>query len=351
MSFFDFIRELRKGEPDVRKAAKAMKILGWICILGGIWNFIIYYLAPFDESPFNLPPSYPYLALMILISLGALFLFSARGIKEGSSWGKKAGQVAVILLVAVFIGFMYFIFPFDVASSSDSYFSVIFVIFLTIFAAQFVVPAYFGVRYLGRLPVEQTLDSDHQFRPESISQVRHYEARTRGPMAHHGYKDALLPFGIFGTFALLIAVPMVIFLVAEKYAGPEKLAFMFMPAFLFIFLAPVAYNFVPSPFQRQRSLIASYTGGGSIFFFNGTWPFFRLMVYKDGIEVRVMFHRFFIPYDKMEDFPEKLGFFSLGLPIRSNLPGVPSSIRFHGFRTKGLLKLLNQQRDKFEDTT
>ena len=344
MSFFDFVRELRKSEPDVRKAAKAMKILGWICILGGIWNFVMYYLGPFDESPFNLPPSYPYLALMLLISLGALFLFAARGIGEGAPWGKKAGQIAVILLVAVFIGFPYFVFGSEAPLPEDGYFSVIFIIFLTIFAAQLVIPAYLGVRYLGHLPVQEALGSDPRFRPESISQVRDDGVGTRGPMAHHAYKDALLPFGVLGTFALLIAVPMLIFLLVEKYAGPEKLAFMFMPTFLFIFLTPVAYNLVPSPFQRERTLIASYTGGGSIFFFNGTWPFFRLMVYKDGIEVRVMFHRFFIPYDKLEDFPEKLGFFSVGLPIRSNLPGVPSSIRFHAFRMKKIMKLVNEQR-------
>jgi hypothetical protein len=140
---------------------------------------------------------------------------------------------------------------------------------------------------------------------------------------------------------------MVAFLVIEKYAGPEKLAFGFMPVFLFIFLGPVAYNFVPSPFQRERSLIASHTSGGSIFLFSGTWPFFRLMIYADGIEVRVMFHRFFIPYDKMDDLPEKLGFFSRGLLIKSNLPGVPSGIRFYSFRMKKLLALVNEQRDKF----
>ena len=81
MDFFDILKELRKGNPDIQKAGKAMKVLGWICLFGAIWNFAIYYLAPFDESPFNLPPSFPYLALISLLFLGGLFLYSSQAIK------------------------------------------------------------------------------------------------------------------------------------------------------------------------------------------------------------------------------------------------------------------------------
>ena len=60
MDFFDIIKELRKGNPDKEKAGKAMKILGWICVVGAIWNYAFYYLAPFDKTPFKLSPSFPY---------------------------------------------------------------------------------------------------------------------------------------------------------------------------------------------------------------------------------------------------------------------------------------------------
>ena len=74
------------------------------------------------------------------------------------------------------------------------------------------------------------------------------------------------------------------------------------------------------------------------------------MIYRDGIEVRVMLHRFFIPYDKMDDVPQKIGFFSRGLLIKSDLSDVPSSIRFHGFGLKKILELVNENRNKFKDT-
>lgn len=350
MSFFDFIRELRKGEPDVNKAGKAMRILGWICVFGALWNFILYYIAPFDKSPFNLPPSYPHLALIILLSLGVLYFLSARGIKEKTPWGKRLGQLAIILLLVTFIGFMFFIFPVDAIPLGSNHVQIIFVIFMIIFLAQFFVPAYFGVRYLGRLPVKDDIYSDHRFEPEYLSKITDYKAGIDSPITHHKYKDSLLPFGILGTFALLIAVPLITFFIIGKYAGPENLVFVFMPTFLFIFLSPVVYNFVPSPFERERNLIASYTGGGSIYLFSGTWPFFRLLIYRDGIEIRVMFHRFFIPYDKISDLPQKVGFFSRGLLIKSELKDVPSSIRFYGFGMKKILKVVNENRNKYKDT-
>jgi hypothetical protein len=60
-----------------------------------------------------------------------------------------------------------------------------------------------------------------------------------------------------------------------------------------------------------------------------------------------MFHRFLIPYDKMEDFPEKIGFFSRGILIKSNLPEVPSGIRFQGFGMKKIVKVVKESRKKW----
>lgn len=347
MDFFDIIKELRKGEPNIDKAGKAMKVLGWICVAGAIWNFAIYYLAPFDESPFNLPPSFPYLALISFLFLGGLFLYSSQAIKQMNPIGKKAGQLAIILLIALFVGFMFFMFPMDVFPVDEGPFSIIFMIFFAIFFAQFGVPAFYGVRYLGRLPVQDGNIEESRFKPESVVKAMGDEKSHDNSISQTKYKDALFPFGILGTFALLIAVPLISFFAIERFGGPNQMAFMFMPTFLFIFLAPVAYNFFPSSFQKQRTPIASFTGGGSVFLFNGTWPFFRLIVYNDGLEIRVMFHRFFIPYDKMEDIPEKVGFFNRGILIKSNLPDVPSGIRYQGFGMKKIVGVVIQNRSDF----
>jgi hypothetical protein len=49
----------------------------------------------------------------------------------------------------------------------------------------------------------------------------------------------------------------------------------------------------------------------------------------------------------MDDLPDKIGFFNRGILFRSNLPDVPSGIRFHGFGMKGILETINEQRSRF----
>ncbi len=346
MDFFDFIRELRKGEPDIRKAEKAMKILGWICTVGAFWNFIIYFIAPFKESPFKLPPQYPYLALIILLFLGALFFRSSRGIREMEPWGKKTGQMAIVLLLGVFIGFMFVVFPTKAVPLHDKTFSIFFILFAVVFLAQFALPAYFGIRYLSRLPVKGEYTAA-RYQSENISMRPKNRITRESAMPQVSYKEALFPFGIIGTFAIMLASFILTMVIGEKYADPAFMPFLFGPFFLLIFFGPVSYNYFPSSFQKKRDVITSFTGGGSIFLFHGSWPFFRLMVYKDGVEVRFMFHRFFIPYDKMDEIPGKVGFFNRGILIKSDLPDVPSGIRFSGFGMKKIIEAVNETKRKF----
>lgn len=223
MDFFDFIKELRKGEPDIGKAQKAMKILGWICTVGALWNFIIYFIGPFKGSPFNLPPEYPYLALISLLFLGALFFRSSRGIREMEPWGKKTGQIAIVLLIVVFIGFMFFVFPMKAVPLNDNTFSIVFLLFAGVFVAQFALPAYFGVRYLSRLPVKGEY-TGVRYQSENISTRLENRINRESAMPQVNYKEALFPFGIIGTFAIIIGIFLFTMFVSEKYAGPDFMA-------------------------------------------------------------------------------------------------------------------------------
>jgi hypothetical protein len=221
------------------------------------------------------------------------------------------------------------------------------VIFSIIFIGQLVVPAWFGIRYLGRLPVQEDGIARTFQRPPAEEHLSR-TGPTRSQAAEETrYKDAPVPFGLLGTLFVMIAVPMVVTVAAFKIGGPEVAASLFLPLFILIFAGPILYNRVASPFEQGRSLVASYIGGGSTFLMNGSWPFFRLLVYTDGVELRAMFHRFFIPYDRMEELPEKLGFFNRGLLFRSDLPGVPSSIRFYGSGNKVILAQIQELRSRF----
>jgi len=350
MGFIDLIRELRTGEPNLKKAAKAMKFLGWGCLFGGLWNYVLPQVAPFKETGFRLPTYYPILALIGFSIIGALFLLSARGILEMESWGKKAGQAAItLLLVGIFLFSAHIMSEFVQFTTSDGSFKIMFYIFFAIALAQFGLPAYFGFRYLGRLPTKDDPYSTVHYNPNEISRSLS-ERMSEGATTLHSeikYKDSPFPFGIMVTFPFLIAVPLLGMFIGQKYAGPESIALIFPLVFLFIFLGPTIFNYLSSPFQKNRKLVTAFTGGGSIFLFHGSWPFFRLMVYENALEVRVMFHRFLIPYEKMDDIPNKIGFFSTGILIKSDLPDVPSSIRFSGFGMKEIVQIVSETRNSY----
>lgn len=345
MSFFDLINDLRKREPNAARAARVMKGLAWFCLFAGVWNFIVPSLFPSD-MPFNIPPDYPALALFAFLFVGALFFLSSRGIADKEPWGKRLGQVSVVLVLAAFFGLMFLLF----SRSNFPFFAYpkpVLIIFSVVFIVQFAAPAWFGISYLGRLPLRGDGPSRIFERPNAEAQPSSTgRARYRGAREEQ-YRDAPVSFGLFGTFVALIAVPLVVTMIAHKLGGPGAAAAVFPPFFILIFAGPILYNRAASPFEQGRSLVVSYTGGGATFMMNGSWPFFRLLIYADGVEIRVMFHRFFIPYDRMEDLPPKLGFFSRGIPFRSDLPGVPSSIRFYGFRNKDILAQLREQRSRF----
>ena len=200
------------------------------------------------------------------------------------------------------------------------------------------------------MPVEPfELAFSHQLSAKSSTILADDEVSMECPTIQHKYKDALFPLGLLGAFALffnVIAVSIGIVL----FVGDPHLVPFSITVIIFLCLSAVLYNFVSSPFERARSLIASCTGGGrtlQTFQFQGTWPFFRLMVYEDGIEIRVMFHRFFIPYDKMDNLSSETWFLGEGLYIESDLRDVPSSITFCGFRMRKVLKAVDESARKY----
>lgn len=347
MGFLDLIGELRTAKPDIRKAEKAMKALGWLCVVGALWNYVMYYIGPFRDRPFNLPEVFPYLALGSLVIVGALFFRAARGIREMEPWGKRTGQLAIVLLLVLFFGLAFGANPLRTMRVQGHLLSFLFAFFYVIVIGHFALLAYFGIRYLGRLPVKDEIYSSSRYRFQSMAQPAPAQLPRASTAPETKYKDSPFPFGVTGTFLLSFVVLLLPVAAVFGLAGPEFVPYAFLPAFLVIMCAPVAYNYCSSPFQDRRTLLASYTGGGSIFLFNASWPFFRLMVYEDGVEVRVEFHRFFIPYESMGDFPEKVGFFTRGLLIASDLPGIPSKIRFAGFGMKNIVKTVSEAKAKF----
>ena len=347
MSFFDLLKELRKGEPDAKKAVKSMNILGWVCIAIGVWNLVFLFFAPFEEESFNIPESYPYVAIIAMSLVGCLCILSSHGIKKEARWAILAGQSAIVLFIVTICLFALFMFRIKDLLPPILPLRIFFVVVMTFVFGQFLLPALYGIRYLAKLPkkkvnlIEQRFEIDKQETSNA-----NFRDRNAIPQEKQ-YKDALLPFGIFGSFALLIACLMIPSLIVIKYVGIAIMPVVFLPGFALIFFGPVIYNTLPSPFEKDRKVLSAFTGGGSVFMFSGSWPFFKLLFYEDGIEVRVMLHRFFIPHDKMDNIPEKVGFFSRGILIKSDLPGVPSSMRFMAMGSKKAVQAIVESRRNY----
>jgi hypothetical protein len=350
VGYFDLIRKLRTGTPDVTKTAKAFRVAGFVCILVGIWNLVSELLIGKPPHPFMETSSFvvPIVAIS-MVSSGAICLVAARRIRGMDPIGKRLGQLAIVLatvsLVAFFVLVLFLPVMERMYRGMEGFFMVPLIVSL-LFLAQLVVPAYFAVRYLEHLPVvEDPYGIDRQLAAaQQADRGRSLESDASGKET---YVSSPLPFGVLGTFFVILVGAMAILHGCKLVLGEPAMPFAFLLVFVAIFLGPVGYNFVPSPFEEHRQIIDSYICGGSTFLFQGTVPFFRLLLYRDGLEVRVMLQRYFIPYDRMAAPPERSGFFSSGLLIESDLPGVPSSIRIAGTSTKEMLGKVNQLRDAY----
>ena len=103
-----------------------------------------------------------------------------------------------------------------------------------------------------------------------------------------------------------------------------------------LFIVPPLFNLLPSRFQAKRSIIASYICGVLVGPFIASPPFGRLLLYEDGVELRVMFQRYFIPYAQMVS--------AFQLTLHSDLPRVPRTIRIVSLRSGPLVKQVNAMR-------
>lgn len=348
LGFLDFIAQLRTDRADPDRAAKGMLILGAVSMLAAFWNFFIYKFFPElpvvqegmpSQIPFELVAS----IFVTLILIGLVFIIAAQGIRRMKPWGKRLGQAGVVAFAGSIIIFL----PW--AMTSFIPFEELFVPFTTlvfiIVSAQFVVPAYFGIRYLGRLPVRE---AGFIKEPESFEELSHEAMAAPGQT----YRHSPFPFGAFFPFIIFILLVLIVCMSAVILAGLNDIdiGLVLIPTVLAVFAAPVIYNRFTSHFERNRKVVASFTGGVSILIFSASPPFSRLLVYEDGIEIRVLFQCFFIPYDRMADLDQKPSFFFPGFVIKSDLPDVPTRIRYAGVFGGNIDKVLaavKNQRDLF----
>ena len=158
--------------------------------------------------------------------------------------------------------------------------------------------------------------------------------KTKTPLHNNYYSYIGLKFSNIDWIFLAIAI---ISIVGGYYYNLFYWVIIFIP---FLLLLSGLYSRKSSPFEKQYNIISKYNG---VFFFTKSKliPFltgyhlvyFYLIIYEEGIEIRVLFSCFFIPYEKITDIKLKSKFCSL-ITIKSSLKDVPSVIFLQGVSKK-----------------
>jgi hypothetical protein len=148
--------------------------------------------------------------------------------------------------------------------------------------------------------------------------------------------DNLMPYGVLGNFILMMlgltiimAILIIPILILELIDVIYVFPCIMLPGFCIAFFWPLSFNNKPSIFEQNRSVINSKISGGVISFFKGSSPIFKTLLYSDGIEIRVMFNRFFIPYSQLIELRKNKGIFAKGVTLKSKIDGVPATIQLN----------------------
>lgn len=345
MSLRDFVDELRSGEPKADKAARWLRYGGYGCLLVVAWNAAFLYFEPVGMSELPFPPHVNE-GLAMLALAGVLLILAGRGVAANNAGAVVWGQLAVVMIAVLVAAFTYWMMKvpermgFGGGRGFGVWFEVVWYAACLAVSLQFFVPAYFAIGYLRRLT--GVLENG------AIGIVTAPPAPTPGPTEEPDrYCHALLPFGVHLTFFGLLAAGLLVGLLVSQLAEGAAAPGVFLPVLLLLVFGPILFNYLPSPFQKQRRPLDAATGGGSILLLNGSWPYFRLLIYEDGLEVRFFFHAWFIPYARLESATLQRVFFSTALLIRSDLPKVPNRIRFFSFRKKDLLARIEARLKEF----
>ena len=157
MSLRAFFQELKSDAPRFERAEKWMRYAGYGCMGAAVWNFGFGLFA--DASAL---PRFWYLGLGVLTSAGLAFILSALALGRRQTAGTWLGQLGIVLLLAVMLGFMYsmIIMPggqVDPTAGGEaappSALKAFFGIFIAFVFLQFAFPGVMVIKYLERLKI------------------------------------------------------------------------------------------------------------------------------------------------------------------------------------------------------
>ncbi len=160
------------------------------------------------------------------------------------------------------------------------------------------------------------------------------------------FSDSIFPIGIGASFILALVVMLSasailgLFL-SDKIDSPQLGGVFLLFIFLVLLVGPIFYNRKESRFERERFVLKRYDGIGIIQGLRGA--LFRLLVYEKGIEIRAFYHRYYIPFDRMNSASIEEGYFNGRLNIVTGIDGIPDYIVSSGKQFLSLAFLIAEK--------
>ena len=157
MSLRAFFQELKSDAPRYDRAEKWMRYAGYGCLAAAVWNIGFGLFADVGALPRLWYPG-----LGALTSAGLAFILSALALGRRQTAGTWLGQLGIVLLLAVMLGFMFSmtIMPGGQVdpngggeAAPPSALKAFFGIFIAFVFLQFAFPGVMVIKYLERLKI------------------------------------------------------------------------------------------------------------------------------------------------------------------------------------------------------
>ena len=143
------------------------------------------------------------------------------------------------------------------------------------------------------------------------------------------YSDSMFPWGIGASFVISFITLMLLGVFGGVFWGSyiesngikQGGGLILLVAILVILVGPMIDNKRVSRFERGKKPIEIIDHFGIIQGLRGA--FIRLLMYDDGIEIRAFYHRYYIPFVKINGVSIEKLLFSNRINIKTKIDGVP----------------------------
>jgi len=111
--------------------------------------------------------------------------------------------------------------------------------------------------------------------------------------------------------------------------------FIFLVCFAGLFLGLRNYSRRPTKFETKYNFIQKFDASLSIDNFHG--PLGKVLIYKEGIEVRFFFKSYFVPYEKIISLNSKKSLIANEIKIEINFKSLPKKINISSSENEAIL--------------